>query len=461
SCEIFYEDHGPIGSGSGIHGFQTGRLNRFSPPGFCENPETSPGLFAPSGERAYDEFRFKNIGLQTNCVSAHVLDDCGAGNYFVVAYKNFFDPTNIETNYLADPGSSAAPGRLFSFPVEAGQDFSLVLHDLNPGATCEAYSLRLCSNYCTDVAVEKTADATDTPIGSSVTYNLRVTNNGPDDATQVTGNDPVPTGFSVTGTSTTQGSVSAVGNNVSFSLGALALGESADVTVTATAVSEGVQINSATVRGTGFDIDANSNESSVLVATGTDGDGDGQVSGSDNCPTVGNPGQEDSDGDGLGNACDNCPSVANGNQANLDGDSAGDACETCPADPLKLAPGVCGCGVPDVDANQNGILDCNSTLELNSFLQALQKDIKKLKSGGAKKKLRQRKKAIRTGLASVNSILQVSVDSVQTTNANVNLTKLNNQMRKAVRGATKQLSASAKRKALAKVKKFQKSLIVS
>jgi ELWxxDGT repeat protein len=32
--------------------------------------------------------------------------------------------------------------------------------------------------------------------------------------------------------------------------------------------------------------------------------------------------------------------------------------ESCPADPAKLLPGVCGCGVAEVDSNLDGLLDC-------------------------------------------------------------------------------------------------------
>ncbi len=31
----------------------------------------------------------------------------------------------------------------------------------------------------------------------------------------------------------------------------------------------------------------------------------------------------------------------------------------CPADPNKTAPGVCGCGSPDVDVDGDGTVDCN------------------------------------------------------------------------------------------------------
>ena len=41
-----------------------------------------------------------------------------------------------------------------------------------------------------------------------------------------------------------------------------------------------------------------------------------------------------------------------------DGDGTLDCQEYCPLDPNKLEPGVCGCGVPDVDSNHDGVLDC-------------------------------------------------------------------------------------------------------
>ncbi|MBN2499055.1 MAG: hypothetical protein JXR96_30980 [Deltaproteobacteria bacterium] len=33
--------------------------------------------------------------------------------------------------------------------------------------------------------------------------------------------------------------------------------------------------------------------------------------------------------------------------------------DLCPDDPLKTDPGVCGCGVPDVDTDSDGVMDCN------------------------------------------------------------------------------------------------------
>jgi hypothetical protein len=90
-----------------------------------------------------------------------------------------------------------------------------------------------------------------------------------------------------------------------------------------------------------------------------DSDGDLRGNVCDNCPSVSNNNQLDSDGDGRGNVCDNCPTVSNSTQTDSDGDGTGNACDGCPNDPLKVAPGVCGCGVADADSDGDGTLNCN------------------------------------------------------------------------------------------------------
>jgi hypothetical protein len=67
---------------------------------------------------------------------------------------------------------------------------------------------------------------------------------------------------------------------------------------------------------------------------------------------------QDSDGDGWVDSLDNCVNLANPTHADADGDGVGDACDVCPQSALITSPGICGCDAPDIDYDQNGILDC-------------------------------------------------------------------------------------------------------
>jgi CSLREA domain-containing protein len=72
----------------------------------------------------------------------------------------------------------------------------------------------------------------------------------------------------------------------------------------------------------------------------------------------------------------NCPAtdqrgVVRPTDGNGDGTPACDVgavefVDECPSDPAKRMPGVCGCGVPDADANQNGAVDCLLNAELKA-----------------------------------------------------------------------------------------------
>ncbi len=77
----------------------------------------------------------------------------------------------------------------------------------------------------------------------------------------------------------------------------------------------------------------------------------------------------DTDGDGVSDSCDGCPldptKIAPGQcgcgvpDTDSDGDGTANCNDGCPNDPLKIAPGVCGCGWPDTDTDGDGTPDCN------------------------------------------------------------------------------------------------------
>jgi photosystem II stability/assembly factor-like uncharacterized protein len=101
----------------------------------------------------------------------------------------------------------------------------------------------------------------------------------------------------------------------------------------------------------------------------TDTDNDASPDCRDECPNnpqktgpdvcgCGSP-DVDSDGDGTLDCQDACPAnaafVAN---TDADGDGILDCNDGCIDDPLKMIPGICGCGTPDLDTDQDGTFDC-------------------------------------------------------------------------------------------------------
>ncbi|MBL9118735.1 MAG: hypothetical protein JNL80_02330 [Phycisphaerae bacterium] len=57
----------------------------------------------------------------------------------------------------------------------------------------------------------------------------------------------------------------------------------------------------------------------------------------------------DTNGNGVPDACESLDS---------DGDGTTDTLDGCPTDPLKTSPGMCGCGVADLDTDSDGLVNC-------------------------------------------------------------------------------------------------------
>jgi hypothetical protein len=79
--------------------------------------------------------------------------------------------------------------------------------------------------------------------------------------------------------------------------------------------------------------------------------------------------ENDADGDGVDGTCgDQCPNdpdkLAPGicgcgiPDTDTDGDDTPDCIDGCPDDPDKISPGVCGCGIPDTDTDGDDTPDC-------------------------------------------------------------------------------------------------------
>jgi hypothetical protein len=106
----------------------------------------------------------------------------------------------------------------------------------------------------------------------------------------------------------------------------------------------------------GYDIRADLDGNGCIEDVNANSNGDAAIW--QNAPEAVIADAPDVDSDGVADAFDNCVDTPNPDQANPDGDAFGSACEDCPDDEDKTEPGVCGCGVADVSADGDSILDC-------------------------------------------------------------------------------------------------------
>src|SRR5262249_58717008 len=86
-----------------------------------------------------------------------------------------------------------------------------------------------------DLQVTKVADTATAPEGGAITYTVKVTNQGPNDASNVTLTDTLPPGVGFVRATPSQGEGGLVGGQVIANLGTLANGASATLTIVVTA----------------------------------------------------------------------------------------------------------------------------------------------------------------------------------------------------------------------------------
>ncbi len=121
-----------------------------------------------------------------------------------------------------------------------------------------------------DLAISKSDSPDPVTVGSTITYTLAITNNGPADVSGVTLSDPLTSGITFVSATASQGSCTFSSNTVTCALGTLANGATASVTITVTANAAGTLTNTASVTSDAFDpqMDNNSASASTTV-TGT------------------------------------------------------------------------------------------------------------------------------------------------------------------------------------------------
>src|SRR5205085_5291322 len=102
-------------------------------------------------------------------------------------------------------------------------------------------------------------------LGSVFTYTVRVTNSGPDVATDVVVTDTLPANVNVTGTTASQGSLSVVGNVATLTVGNMPARSSITMTISVIPTQEGSVTNVVTATTTQIDFNTSNNEAQNVV----------------------------------------------------------------------------------------------------------------------------------------------------------------------------------------------------
>jgi hypothetical protein len=138
--------------GPQTHGTSTvGRLNRNGISSTCAAPKSCL-IFDTATGRAFDTYAIPNQSGQAQCVSISLTaPDTTVCNVQSNAYLTSFDPNNICTNYLGDPGlSTGVPPTPtnFSVTVPTGQTLVIVVMTTNPGETGCPYTVTVLGDLC-------------------------------------------------------------------------------------------------------------------------------------------------------------------------------------------------------------------------------------------------------------------------------------------------------------------------
>ncbi|HKQ87773.1 MAG TPA: C25 family cysteine peptidase [Candidatus Acidoferrales bacterium] len=170
--------------------------------------------------------------------------------------------TQVNFPMVVKVGLSTPPGTIISNTIGV----TPTVNDVTPANNTAASTTVVASPTQADVSIVKTASPEPVDQGTNLTYTLRVTNNGPAVADNVTVSDPLPTEITFTSVATTQGTCSQSAGTVNCSLGSLSVGSQVTIVINVTAAtfsSTTYTTNTATVSSSTGDPNPVNNTSSV------------------------------------------------------------------------------------------------------------------------------------------------------------------------------------------------------
>jgi uncharacterized repeat protein (TIGR01451 family) len=159
------------------------------------------------------------------------------------------------------------PGTASGTVITNTSSIAPTLNDVNPLNNSASSSTVVGSPTQSDVAIVKTAAPNPVDQGTTLTYTLQVSNNGPGVAQGVAVSDPLPSQVTFVSVSTTQGTCSQSGGTVSCTIGTVNVGGLVIITINTTATTFSASTtatNTATVTSTTSDPNLANNFSSTI-----------------------------------------------------------------------------------------------------------------------------------------------------------------------------------------------------
>jgi uncharacterized repeat protein (TIGR01451 family) len=221
-------------------------------PDFSITATPSSQTVAPGNGTTYNLTLTPSAGF-TGQVSLSVTGSLPTGVSATLNPSNVvLNDASSKSSTLTVTTSAATPVGTFPLTVTA------ISGSLQHTATA---SLKVVSSTSADLSLTQTASPNPAAVGTSISYRLTVTNNGPASATNVNVTDTLPAGVTFVSSSTTQGSCSGT-STVICNIGTLSNGASAIVTIVVTPTASGQITNTANTSGSEAEPDTSNNAAS-------------------------------------------------------------------------------------------------------------------------------------------------------------------------------------------------------
>ncbi len=169
------------GALTGTDTFLNQRLNKSGLTPVCGTGNTYPGATG-TGPYYYDTYSISNTTGSTQCVTFTLTNNDPSTDIMFALYNGTFNPANLATNYLADPGNSTGvPGvaRTINYSVPNGTNLVIVVFGMNASEVTGGYTVSVNGLPCNCAGTPAPGNTVtcNNPVCAGVPFGLSLQNN--------------------------------------------------------------------------------------------------------------------------------------------------------------------------------------------------------------------------------------------------------------------------------------------